>query len=81
MDFVSDLVKRQLDPKAAEEEQQRQNDIQADKTKDTSLSGLVSTLVPALLVALVYFTVFLVLRRSQHRFYAPRTYLGTLREK
>ena len=81
MDFVSNLVKRQLDPKAAEEEQQRQNDIKADDTKDTSLSGLVSTLVPALLVALVYFTIFLVLRRSQRRFYAPRTYLGTLREK
>lgn len=81
MDFVSDLVKRQLDPKAAEEEQQRQNDMEADNTKDTSLSGLVSTLIPALLVALIYFTIFLVLRRSQRRFYAPRTYLGTLREK
>lgn len=52
-----------------------------EETKDTSVSGLVSTLVPALLVALAYFTVFLILRRSQRRFYAPRTYLGTLREK
>lgn len=51
------------------------------EVNDTSVSGLVATLVPALLVALVYITIFLILRRSQRRFYAPRTYLGTLREK
>lgn len=48
---------------------------------DTSLSGLVSTLVPTLLTALVYVVIFLILRRSQRRWYAPRTYLGALREQ
>lgn len=49
--------------------------------KDTSVSGLVATLVPTLLIALVYVAIFLILRRSHRRFYAPRTYLGTLRDK
>lgn len=52
-----------------------------DSDKDTSVSGLVATLVPTLLIALVYVSIFLVLRRSHRRFYAPRTYLGTLRDK
>ncbi|KFY59247.1 hypothetical protein V497_04400 [Pseudogymnoascus sp. VKM F-4516 (FW-969)] len=51
-----------------------------DSDKDTSVSGLVATLVPTLLIALVYVSIFLVLRRSHRRFYAPRTYLGTLRD-
>lgn len=45
-----------------------------------SLSGLVATLVPTALVAGIYFLVFLILRRSQRRYYAPRTYIGSLRE-
>lgn len=45
-----------------------------------SLSGLVSTLVPVAIVAAVYFVIFLILRRSQRRFYAPRSYIGSLRE-
>lgn len=52
-----------------------------DNVPNTSLSGLVSTLIPTLLIAVVYVLVFLCLRRSQRRFYAPRTYLGTLREQ
>lgn len=54
-----------------------------DPTKpvSSSISGLVATLVPTLIIALVYVTIFLLLRRSQRRFYAPRTYLGTLREQ
>lgn len=52
-----------------------------DSDKDTSVSGLVATLIPTLVIALVYVTIFLVLRRSNRRFYAPRTYLGTLRDK
>lgn len=47
----------------------------------TTVSGLVSTLVPALISAGVYAAIFLILRRSQRRFYAPRTYLGTIREE
>jgi hypothetical protein len=50
-------------------------------TDSASLKGLVSTLIPALLVALVYVAIFLVLRRSKRRYYAPRTYLGALREQ
>lgn len=49
-------------------------------TTAVSLSGLVSTLVPVLVVAAVYLIIFLVLRRSQRRFYAPRSYIGSLRE-
>ena len=45
------------------------------------LSGFISTLVPVLLVAGGMFLVFLILRRSQRRQYAPRTYLGNLRER
>jgi hypothetical protein len=52
-----------------------------EKPNDVSVSGLVATLVPALLVALVYFFIFIFLRRSNRRWYAPRTYLGTIREK
>jgi hypothetical protein len=45
-----------------------------------SVSGMVSTLVPVLVISLIYITLFLIFRRSQRRFYAPRTYLGSLRE-
>lgn len=47
-------------------------------TKDTSLSGLVSTLIPVFLLAAVYVAIFLVLRRKYTRNYAPRTYLGNV---
>lgn len=49
-------------------------------TTPVSLSGLVSTLVPTAVVAGIYFVVFLILRRSQRRWYAPRSYIGSLRE-
>ncbi|EQK99382.1 DUF221 domain-containing protein [Ophiocordyceps sinensis CO18] len=45
-----------------------------------SVSGMISTLVPVLAVSLVYIVIFLILRRSQRRYYAPRTYLGSLRQ-
>lgn len=45
-----------------------------------SLSGMVSTLVPVAITAGVYFLVFIILRRSNRRFYAPRSYIGSLRE-
>ncbi|KAH8809112.1 hypothetical protein F5884DRAFT_393902 [Xylogone sp. PMI_703] len=47
----------------------------------TSASGLLSTLAPTALIAAVYVTIFLILRRSQKRWYAPRTYLGNLRSQ
>lgn len=48
---------------------------------NTSLAGLVATLAPTAVIAAIYLTIFLVLRRSHRRFYAPRSYLGTLREQ
>ncbi|KAI1379293.1 DUF221-domain-containing protein [Hypoxylon crocopeplum] len=48
-------------------------------TPPTSAASLYLTLAPVALVAGVYFAIFLVLRRSQRRYYAPRTYLGSLR--
>jgi hypothetical protein len=43
--------------------------------------GMLSTLFPVLIVSLVYIIIFLILRRSNRRYYAPRTYLGSLREQ
>lgn len=45
-----------------------------------SLSGMLSTLIPALLYAGVFVGAFLVLRPKVKRIYAPRTYLGSLSE-
>lgn len=42
---------------------------------------MISTLVPLLVVSSVYIIFFLIFRYSQRRFYAPRTYLGSLRER
>ncbi|KAI0429378.1 hypothetical protein F5Y09DRAFT_259934 [Xylaria sp. FL1042] len=47
---------------------------------DASAAGLYLTLGPVALTAAVYLSIFLVLRKSHRRFYAPRTYLGSLRE-
>ncbi|TGJ83315.1 hypothetical protein E0Z10_g5464 [Xylaria hypoxylon] len=47
---------------------------------DPSAAGLYLTLGPVALTAAVYLSIFLVLRKSHRRFYAPRTYLGSLRE-
>jgi len=44
-----------------------------------SLSGLISTLVPTLIIAGIYFALFILLRSRFPRQYAPRTYLGALR--
>lgn len=53
----------------------------AEKNQPVSLSSLISTLVPIAIGAAVYITIFLILRKSQRRFYAPRTYIGSLRER
>ena len=42
---------------------------------------MVSTLVPLLAISAVYLIFFLIFRYSQRRYYAPRTYLGSLRER
>ncbi|KAI1116780.1 hypothetical protein F5Y14DRAFT_405151 [Nemania sp. NC0429] len=46
----------------------------------SSAAGLYLTLAPVALVAAVYLSIFLILRKSHRRYYAPRTYLGSLRE-
>ncbi|KAH8705436.1 putative DUF221 domain protein [Talaromyces proteolyticus] len=53
-----------------------------DNTQDapTGLSGFVSTLVPTLIIAVVMILAFVFLRRKYTRYYAPRTFLSTLRE-
>lgn len=54
--------------------------LEDENTRPVSLSGMVSTLVPVAITAGVYFLIFIILRRSQRRFYAPRSYIGSLRE-
>ncbi|KAK4100245.1 DUF221-domain-containing protein [Parathielavia hyrcaniae] len=54
--------------------------ITEDEPESNSLSGMLSTLAPVAVVSAIYLTIFLVLRKSQRRYYAPRTYLGSLRE-
>lgn len=53
----------------------------AQKDDTPSLSGLIATLVPVLLIAGIMLTLFLLLRNRLRRNYAPRTYLGSLREQ
>ncbi|KAH6676394.1 hypothetical protein B0J14DRAFT_353575 [Halenospora varia] len=57
------------------------SDAPTENVPETSLSGLIATLAPTALVAGVYILIFLILRKSQRRWYAPRTYLGTIREE
>ncbi|KAF4122984.1 calcium permeable stress-gated cation channel [Geosmithia morbida] len=45
-----------------------------------SLSGMISTLVPVLVISGVYLLFFLIFRSSRRRFYAPRSYLGALHQ-
>ncbi|RXG49930.1 hypothetical protein VDGE_00624 [Verticillium dahliae] len=60
---------------------QSQGEARDSSAETASLSGMVSTFVPVIITATVLFTIFLILRRSKRRFYAPRTYLGSLREQ
>lgn len=48
---------------------------------DASLSALFSTLVPTLIIAGIFFVLFLVFRRIYLRQYQARTYLTTIREE
>lgn len=59
----------------------RQEAGSARDTGSTSISGMISTLAPVAVAAVAYFAIFLCLRKSQRRYYAPRTYLGSLREQ
>ncbi|EGC47503.1 DUF221 domain-containing protein [Histoplasma capsulatum var. duboisii H88] len=51
------------------------------KSTSNSASGLVSTLIPTLIISGAMVLLFIILRQSQRRQYAPRTYLGSLREQ
>ncbi|EAU31909.1 conserved hypothetical protein [Aspergillus terreus NIH2624] len=54
------------------------SDAEEAHSTSNSASGLVTTLVPSLVVAGAMVLVFVILRRSQRRTYMPRTYLGVL---
>ncbi|KAL8749770.1 MAG: hypothetical protein Q9199_007489 [Rusavskia elegans] len=51
----------------------------AQEEDDPSLSSFISTLVPVLVVAVIFVSLFLLLRRKFKRNYEPRTFLGSLR--
>ncbi|KAG5992524.1 hypothetical protein E4U43_003739 [Claviceps pusilla] len=52
-----------------------------ESNKPQSLWGMILTLGPVLLISLVWIVLFLIFRRSQRRFYAPRTYIGGRSER
>ncbi|CEJ58432.1 hypothetical protein PMG11_07087 [Penicillium brasilianum] len=45
----------------------------------SSASAFLTTLIPALITFAVMVVLFIILRRSQHRMYMPRTYIGSLK--
>ncbi|KAI4192973.1 MAG: hypothetical protein LQ346_004051 [Caloplaca aetnensis] len=51
----------------------------AQEESNPSLSSFISTLVPTFLIAVIFLTLFLLLRRKFKRNYEPRTFLGSLR--
>lgn len=56
-------------------------DDEDPKSASNSASGLVSTLLPTLVISGAMVLLFVILRRSERRQYAPRTYIGSLREQ
>ncbi|EFX05642.1 duf221 domain protein [Grosmannia clavigera kw1407] len=54
--------------------------MSSSTTTSSSLQGLYLTLAPVAIQAGIYLLIFLVLRRSHRRWYAPRTYLGSLKQ-
>ncbi|KAL1953900.1 hypothetical protein VTO42DRAFT_2052 [Malbranchea cinnamomea] len=58
----------------------RELDEDNPESVSNSASGLVSTLVPTLVISGAMVLLFVILRRSERRQYAPRTYIGSLRE-
>ncbi|KAG9778889.1 putative membrane protein C24H6.13 [Exophiala dermatitidis] len=76
MDTIRTLLQIRQAPSTDPNDDQN---IGSSRDSDPSLSGLVSTLVPTLLISVAYFAIFLLLRTRFPRQYAPRTYLGALR--
>lgn len=73
---MTSLVKRQAE---------QPNDPNIGAAQDTSMnsnsaSSVLSTLAPVAIVAAIWFTLFIVLRRIFPRRYSPRSFLGSLRE-
>ncbi|EER24217.1 hypothetical protein D8B26_002414 [Coccidioides posadasii str. Silveira] len=56
-------------------------DDEDPQNASNSASGLVSTLLPTLVISGAMLLLFVILRRSERRQYAPRTYIGALREQ
>lgn len=52
-----------------------------DQPNSNSASGLVSTLVPNLIIAAIFVSLFLIFRPKFRRVYAPRTYIDSLGEQ
>ena len=73
MDALIHLVRRQ------NVEQGDQNIGSAISTTNTSVSAFVSTLVYNLIIFGVLVALFVILRKSNRRIYAPRTYVGFCR--
>jgi hypothetical protein len=67
MDSLHQLIKR---------EDYQKNDQNIGSARGTSTSAFVSTLVVNLVVFAVLILIFAVLRRSNRRIYAPRTYVS-----
>jgi hypothetical protein len=61
--------------------QRNDQNIGSNRGGSASLSGLISTIVPVFVIAFAMTLAFMVLRRTQVRQYAPRTYLGSLRKQ
>ena len=56
--------------------------LQASSSQaSNSLSGMLTTLVPVLILAGAFFAAFLIFRVKYKRVYQPRTFLGTLDEQ
>ncbi|KAM0321504.1 hypothetical protein ACHAQA_010072 [Verticillium albo-atrum] len=60
---------------------QQQGEALDEDNASSSLSGMIATFVPVFITAAVLFTIFIILRKTQRRYYAPRTYLASLREQ
>ncbi|CAG9982231.1 unnamed protein product [Clonostachys byssicola] len=52
-----------------------------EENQPQSLAGMINTLVPMIIVAIISLVVFLSTRRAQRRFYAPRIHLGSLQDQ
>ncbi|KAG2411603.1 hypothetical protein HFD88_009159 [Aspergillus terreus] len=77
---MSDLINPQNDPNvgssrgnASSTTSEAMSDLGVESS--TSLSSLVTTLCPALVIAVFWFGLFLICRRTQLRWYAPRSHL------